>query len=167
MLDVFGGYDILASKPIVLTRIRQGVSAGKCVAGMISPPRQHTSCSSKVFSASFAIANLCHRARTLWVLENPCDSWLWDVPTIKALAGRSLARPGPWRFFLRFWITLHEANVVSGWKRVQERLAPYCSQNVLGQVDVAVFQDKNMFIQMLPHHAQSFALHVTSPALSR
>ena len=44
------------------------VFAGKCVAGMISPPRQYTSCTTKVISASAAIANLFHRARTPWIL---------------------------------------------------------------------------------------------------
>ena len=38
---------------------------------------------------------------------------------------------------------------------------------VLGQVDVAVFQDKNMFVHRLLHHAQIPALHVTTPALIR
>ena len=38
--------------------------------------------------------------------------------------------------------------------------------SVLGQVDVAVFQDKNMFTQRLQHYAQYFSLHVTTPALS-
>ena len=93
MLDVFGGPGFLAkasnhlvlrgyvldmkfgprydvTKPLVLTRIRQDVSAGKCVAGVISPPRQHTSCSPKVISASAAIANLLHRARMPWILEH-------------------------------------------------------------------------------------------------
>ena len=46
------------TKPLVLTRIRQDVSAGKCVAGMISPPRLDTSCSSKVISASAALRKL-------------------------------------------------------------------------------------------------------------
>ena len=35
--------------------------------------------------------------------------------------------------------------------------------NVLDQVDVADFQDKNIFIQRLPHHTQSFVLHVARP----
>ena len=53
-----------------------------------SPPRQHTSCPSNVISANAAIANLLHRARTLWILEHPCDSWLWDVQRIEALAAQ-------------------------------------------------------------------------------
>ena len=39
------------------------------------------------------------------------------------------------------------------------------SHRVLEQFDVAVSQDKNLFIQRVPHHAESFALHVTTPAL--
>ena len=89
-------YDV--TKPFVLTRIRQDVSAGKCVAGMISPPRQHTSCSFKVLSASVAIANVLYLARVAWILEHPCDSWLWDLPKSGLL--RHLARPGPWRTFV-------------------------------------------------------------------
>ena len=63
-------YDV--TRPLVLTRIRQDVSAGKCVAAMISPPRPHSSCSPNVLSASAAIANLLHRARMSWILEHPC-----------------------------------------------------------------------------------------------
>ena len=73
-------YDV--TKPLIPTRIRQDISAGNCVAGMISPPRQHTSGSSKVIPASAAIANLLHRARMLWIHEQPCDLWLWSVPNI-------------------------------------------------------------------------------------
>ena len=122
MLDVFGGSGFLrkTTKHMGLhghevwsTRIRQDVSAGKCVAGMIS----HTSCSPKVTSAS--ATNLLHPARTPWILEHPCDSWLWDGTASHGLG------PGG---FLFFWITLQKANVVSGWKRGQQRSAPCCSQ---------------------------------------
>ena len=65
------------TQPRNLTRIRQDVSAGKCNAGMISPPRLHTSCSSKVISAFVAFAGFLHSARMLWILEHPFDSWLW------------------------------------------------------------------------------------------
>ena len=53
---------------------------------MITPTRQHSSCSSKVISGSAAIANLLHRARMLWILEHPFDSWFWGVPRIQTLA---------------------------------------------------------------------------------
>ena len=109
LFDVFGGNDFLtrttnrlglrgyvldtkfgarydASQRLVLTRIRQDISAGKRIAGMISPPRQHTSCSPKVISPSAATAHLFHRARRPWILEHPCDSWFWDVPKIQTLA---------------------------------------------------------------------------------
>ena len=55
---------------------------------MISRPRHHTSCSSKVISASAAVANLLHRTRMPWIQEHPCDSWLWDVPKIQTLAAQ-------------------------------------------------------------------------------
>ena len=44
----------------ILTRIRQEVSAGNCVAGMIASPRKHTLCSANVDSASTSIVNLLH-----------------------------------------------------------------------------------------------------------
>ena len=111
MHDVFGGPGFLAkasnhlglrgcvldtkfepryevTKPLVFTGIQQDVSAGICVAAMISPPRQLTSCSSKVISASASIANLLHRARKPWILEHPCDSCLWDVPKLQTLAAQ-------------------------------------------------------------------------------
>ena len=71
-----------------LTRIRQDVSTGKCVAAMISLPQQHILCSPKVTSASAAIANLLHLARMPWIVEHPCGSWLWDVAKIEALAAQ-------------------------------------------------------------------------------
>ena len=36
-----------------------------------------------------SIANLLHRASRPWILEDPCDSWLWNVPKIEALAAQS------------------------------------------------------------------------------
>ena len=108
MLDVFGGsgfvakatshlglrgyvfdtkfgpkYDVTQHR--TLTRIRQNVSARKCVAGMISLPRLHTSCSSTVISATASTASLLHRNRTPWILENSRASWLWEVPKIQTL----------------------------------------------------------------------------------
>ena len=75
-----------------------------CGAGIISLPRQHASCSSKVISASAAIANLFHRARMPWILEHPCDSWWWDVPKIPDLCRAASHGLGP-REFWCFWIT--------------------------------------------------------------
>ena len=84
-IDVFGDMDTKfvswfdVTQPIVLSRIRQDVSVGKCVARKISLPRVHTSCSSKVISATASIASLLHRVRMPWILEHTCGSWLWDV----------------------------------------------------------------------------------------
>ena len=75
------GYDV--TQPLALTESRHDVSAGTCVAGMFSSARQHTSC-----SASASIVNLLHRARMPWIVEHPCDSWLWDMPTIQTLAAQ-------------------------------------------------------------------------------
>ena len=180
MLNVFGGSGFLAkatnhlgsrgdvfdtkfgpwydvTQPFVLTRIRQDVSAEKCVAGMISLPRQHTSCSSKVISASAAIANLFHRARMPWILEHPSDLTLAAQP-------RMAWAPA-------FFAYLDHYAEGERCFRLETWTADICTMllaNVLEQVDVAEFQDKNMFIQRLPHHAQSFALHVTTrpPRLS-
>ena len=89
-------YDV--TKPLVLTRIRQDVSAEKCVAGMFSTPRQHASCSSKVVSVSAAIANLLHRARMPWTVKflviRGCGACRKS-----RLVRHSFARPGPWRIF--------------------------------------------------------------------
>ena len=41
---------------------------------------------------------------------------------------RSLALLGPWRFFLRFGITVLKSNLISGWDCGQQRFAPCCSQ---------------------------------------
>ena len=47
-------------------------------------------------STSASIANLRHRARAPWILEDPCHSWLWNVPKKPVFLRPSLARPGPW-----------------------------------------------------------------------
>ena len=71
---------------LVLTGIRQDVSAGKCVAATMSPPRQHILCSDKLFTASATIANFLHRAHMSKIIEHPFDSWVWNVPKIQALS---------------------------------------------------------------------------------
>ena len=75
-------YDV--TKSLVRTRTRQDVSAGKCVAGMISPPRWSCAC----------VDRRAESGRYFWL-----ETWTTEICTV-LLA------------------------------------------NVLGQVDVAVFQDK-------------------------
>ena len=112
---------------LVLTRFRHDVSAGTCVAGMISPPRQHTSCCPKAISASASIANLLHRARMPWILEHPCDSWLWNVPKIQTLAAQPRTA---WLLadFCVLWTSKQKACVASGWKCGHQGFAPCCTK---------------------------------------
>ena len=148
---------------LVLTRIRQDVATGKCVAGMISPPRQHTSCSSKVISASTSIAHLLHRVRIPWILEHPCDSWLWDEPKIRTLAAQPRMAWALW-----IWVSLahHAECALCSWLGTWTiEIHTVWLASVLEQVDVAEFQDKRMFILTLQHDAQISALHITTPAL--
>ena len=136
------------TQPLVLTGIRQDISARKCVARMISPPRQHTSCSSKVISASASIDNLLHRARMPWILEHPCDSWLCDVPEIQTLAPQPRTA---WALAFFYVFLDHRAGSercfwLGTWK------AGICTvllASVLGQVDVVELQDKNMSAHFL------------------
>ena len=144
-------YDV--KKPLVLTRIRQDISAGKCVAGMISPPRQHTSCSSEVFSASASIVNLHHRARIPWIVEHPCDSCLWEVLKNRLLR-LSLARPGPWQIYENLD---HRAE--------NEELAPNCS-HICGTGGRCSVTGQKLSIPKNHHHSQRVILRVTTPALS-
>ena len=150
MPDVFGGSDFLTkatkglrgdvldtqcgarqdvTQPFILTRIRQDASAGKCVAAVTSPPRQHTSCASQVLSASASVADLRHLARMSWIPEH-CDSWFWDVPKIQTLvAQRRTAWPCR-NFFLGgpcFWLGMWTAEIRS-----------MLLAGVLGEEDVAV-----------------------------
>ena len=112
MLDTEFGPRYDATQPLVLTRVRQDVSAGNCVAAMISPPRQRASCSPTVISASAATANLRHRVRVPWILEHPCDSWFCDVAKIqtRSAASHGLGPGG----LLYFRFTILKANVLSG-----------------------------------------------------
>ena len=93
------------------------------------------------------------------VLEHPCGSWLWDVPQIQTLAAQLRAVAdfcifgSPHRKRTLFWLETWTAG-----------MRTVLLASVLGQVDVAVLQVKNMFIQQHPYHTQSFVLHVTTPA---
>ena len=129
---------------------------------LISPPRQHSSCSSKIIAASAAIAVLLHRARMPWILEHSCDLWLRDLPKIKALVWRSLARPGPSRITVLlvhstenehcFWLGMWAAGICTVFH-----------ESVLGQASVAVSHVKNMVNQSFPHQFLSLAHHVSEP----
>ena len=72
-------------------------------------------------TASSSIANLLHRARMPWILEHPSGSWLWDVPTIEALAAqpRTVWSSGSFlcrkrTLFLNFCAEIHVFSVFGG-----------------------------------------------------
>ena len=162
MLDVFGGPGFLAKASnylgllgyvldtkfgrrygvtslLVLTRIRQDVSAWKCVGGLISPPRRHTACSPKIISGSAAIANLIHRARMLW---------LWDVPKIKTLEAQRRTACALADFCFFFFLDLHpESELGFCLEMWTSEIFTVLFASVLGQVDVRVCLNKNMLIQ--------------------
>ena len=185
LLDVFGGSGFVANatkhfglawicarhkkfgprygvtKPLVLARIRQDASAGTSVAAMISPPRRHTLCSSHVILGSASVANLLQGARMPWILEHTCDPGLSDVSKLRTLSAQPRTA-WPWRIIafsvhsteivLCFWLVMWTAEICT-----------VLLANVLGRVDVAVCQDKNVSIH---HHAQKFysSLDHTRPA---
>ena len=144
--------------PLVLARIRQDVSAGKCVAGMI---RLHTSCSSKVMSATASIANLLHRARMPWLVEHTCDMGRAEN---RESFGTALGRPGLWQIF--FWISMQKANFDSGWMCGQQGFAPYCTKVCWDWWALQYDWPQTRSSKRLPRHAQSFHLHVTTLTLS-
>ena len=98
-----------------------------------------------------------------WILEHPCDLWLWDVPNIEALAAQPRTA---WALAdLCVFGLQYRKNERYFWLGM--RTAETCTSllaGLLGQLDVAVSQDKNMAIRKLPHHAQSFVHQVTTPA---
>ena len=65
--------------------------------------------------------------------------------------------------YLWFKAQKHEQGVCFGMWTAE--ICPLLLARVLGQAGVVMFQNKNMVIQTFPHHAQSFAHHVTTPAL--
>ena len=98
-----------------------------------------------------------------WILEYLCDSCLWDGRKSKLLQ-HSLARLGPWRIFP---LLDHRAES-ERWFWLETWTAKSCTvllAGVLGQADVAVFQDKGVVIHNFPHHAERLILRVTTPAL--
>ena len=127
---------------------------------MISPPRQHVSGSSKVISASAAIANLLHRARMPCILEYPRDSRFVGRAKIQSFCGKALRGPG-FGGFLHFRITVQKANVVSRWKR-GHRISCKCA-GTGGHCSVT---RQHIVTQRRPHHAHSFVLHVTTLGLA-
>ena len=124
------------TQPLVLTWIRQDVSAGRRVAGKISLPRQHS-----LFSVSAAIANLLHRTRMPWILEHPYDWWFWDVPKIKLLR-HTLVWPGPNADFSVFLDHDAESGLCFQLETWTAGICTVLHARVLGQVDVAVWLDK-------------------------
>ena len=44
-----------------------------------------------------------------WILEHPCDSWLWAVPKIQTRAAQLRTALGPGRL-LHLWLTVRKAN---------------------------------------------------------
>ena len=80
------------------------------------------------------------------------------------LLRHSLARPGPlWIFvFLDFLAGGEHHFLLVMWTA---EICTVLLANVLGRVDVAVFQVEHIFIQRLPHHAHDMIVHVTTPAL--
>ena len=60
-----------------------------------------------------------HRARMTWILEHPCDSWLWDVPKLQTLATQPRTA---WRIFDCLVHSTGSVQCFSVWKRGQQRL---------------------------------------------
>ena len=112
----------------------------------------------------------CHRklvpsCRIHWILEHPCGSWFVGRsanPDSCGSASHDLGHGGIFAFLGQktesercFWLETWTAEICT-----------VLLASVLGQVNVALYHRvKTMFIQMLPQHAQSFVLHVTTPAL--
>ena len=130
-------YDV--TDPLVLTRMRQDVSAGKCVAEMISPPQQHTSFP-KLFPPVL-----------------PSQTWFivlaflgfWNTHATRGsgtcrksrLLRHSLARPGPWLIFA--FLDHSAESVHCFWLETwTAEIRTVLLADVLGLVDVAVCQDK-------------------------
>ena len=87
----------------------------------------------------------------------------WNTRTDRKsrLLRPSLARPAPWLILV--FLDPCRKRTLFPVGNVDNRICTVLLANVLAQVDVAVYQDKNMFTLKLPPHAQSVILHVTSP----
>ena len=104
--------------------------------------RQHTSCSSQVISASGSIAHLLHYARMPGILEHPCESWLWNVPKIQTLAAQPRTA---WALADFCVLNLHAGSERWFWLGMwTTEICAVLLANVLGHVDVTVFQAKHV-----------------------
>ena len=72
-------YDV--TKPLVLLRWKM------CRSNDFTSTTAHLVLSPCHFSQCFNRYWL-HRARKPWILEHPCESWLWDVPNIQILVAQ-------------------------------------------------------------------------------
>ena len=134
VLDTMFGHRNDVTQPLVLTRIRQDVSSGKCVAGMVSD------CTLRALPKSIPPV-LPSPAR--FVVSHPLDS---GTPVLmrgcgtfqkSKLVQQCLARPGHWRIFES--LDLHSGN--ARFFRLEMWTPWICivfHEHVLGLVDIAV-----------------------------
>ena len=107
-------------------------------------PRQHTSCSPKIISASAAIANLFHRACMPWILS--------VTPVCFVVVGRAenpdfCCAAAHYLDFCIFGSTVQRANTISSWKRGQQRCAPYCLQVFSDRWTLQCFRTKHVYLK--------------------
>ena len=125
------------------------------------------------------------REERIWNFDYPAAATMFNTATVSFQSHRHdhtpmgrAGDPGPCGtashglglggfFFFVFWITVQKASVVSGWKRGQQRCAPYCSQVCWDKWTLQCFRTKTCASKGLPHHAQSVILLVTTPDNAR
>ena len=129
---MFGArYDV--TKPLVLARIRQDVLRWEmCHRDDFTSTTTHFVLSQSYCRQCCQPQKLFHRVRMPWI--RGCGTCRKSK-----LLRRSFAPPGPLADFCNFGPPCSKLALFSGRKRGRQRPAPYCSQNVLEQVDVAVF----------------------------
>ena len=99
-----------------------------------------------------------------WILEHPCDSWLWDVPKLQNSCGTPSHGLGPYGF-LHFWLTQHRKRTLFLVGNIDSRDSNRIARNLCWNRRSCCVSGHNMSIQKTHHHAQSFVLHATTPAL--
>ena len=126
VLDTKFGSRCDVAQPFVLTRIRQEVSAGK-----MRRRKDLTSTTTHLVLSQNYFRHYFHRllasSRMPWILEHPCDSWLCGRAENPDPCGAASHGLGPGRF-LCFWISVQQANVVSGRECGQQGCTPCCTK---------------------------------------
>ena len=160
VLDTKFGPRCDVAQPSVLTRIRQGVSAGKMRRRKgLTSTTTHPRALPKLFPPLLPSLT-CFIAHAVDSGTPLCFVVVWTCRKSGPLR-RSLARPGLWQIFV--FLDLRAASKRCFWMGMWTAgMCTVLHESALGQAGVAVFHVKTWSSKKCPQHFLSLARHVTT-----